>query len=59
MCVCVCVQLLVCVLNLKICRKDVCLLFMGPFGYDQSRHVDDFGTKKSNIDDFVANKSSF
>ena len=32
---------------------------MGPFGSDQCRHVDDFGAKKGNPDDFVANKSSF
>ena len=25
---------------------------MGPFGSDQSRHVDDFGTKKHNFNDF-------
>ena len=32
---------------------------MGPFGSDQCRHVDDFGAKKGNVDDFVVNKSSF
>ena len=46
-------------LTFKICRRNEHKLLMGPFGSDQSRHVDDFGTKKSNIADFVANKSSF
>ena len=32
---------------------------MGPFGSDQSRHVDDFGAKKHNLSDFDANMSSF
>ena len=32
---------------------------MGPFGSDPSRHVDDFGAKKHNFDDFDANMSSF
>ena len=41
------------------CRKNEYKLLMGPFGSDQSRHVDDVGTKKSNLDDFVAKKSSF
>ena len=40
------------------CRNEYKLL-MGPFGSDQSRHVDDFGAKKNNVDDFVAKKSSF
>ena len=30
---------------------------MGPFGSDQSRHVDDFGAKNHNFDDFDAKKS--
>ena len=34
-------------------------LLRGPFGPDQCRHVDGFGAKKSNVDDFVVNKSSF
>ena len=29
---------------------------MGPFGSDQSRHVDDFAAKKHNFDDFDAKK---
>ena len=33
-------------------------LLMGPFGSDQCRHVDDFGAKKGNVDDFAVNKSS-
>ena len=32
---------------------------MGPIGSDQCRHVDDFATKKGNVDDVVVNKSSF
>ena len=32
---------------------------MGPFGSDQSRHVDDFGAKNLNFDDFDAHKASF
>ena len=32
---------------------------MGPFGSDQSRHVDDFGAKKRNFYDLDANMSSF
>ena len=32
---------------------------MGPFGSGQSRHVDDFGAKNYNFDDFDANTSSF
>ena len=32
---------------------------MGPFGSDQSRHVDDFGAKKLNFDDFGAENSYF
>ena len=32
---------------------------MGPFGSDQSRHVDDFGAINHNFDDFDAKKSSF
>ena len=31
---------------------------MGPFGSDQSRHVDDFGAKNHNFDDFDAKKVS-
>ena len=46
-------------LTFKICRRNEYKLLMGPFGSDQSRHVDDFGAKKSNLDDLVANKSSF
>ena len=77
-------------LTFKICRRNEYKLLMGPFGSDQSRHVDDFGAKKisltillrkvvtvrllsrgrrqevvdvfgkkSNVDDFVAKKSSF
>ena len=38
---------------------NVFSLLMGPFGSDQSRHVDDFGAKKHNFDDFDAKKSSF
>ena len=34
-------------------------LLMGPVGSDQCHHVDDFGVKKGNVDDFVVNKSSF
>ena len=32
---------------------------MGPFGSDQSRHVDDFGAQTHSFDDFDANTSSF
>ena len=32
---------------------------MAPFGSDQSRHVDDFGAKNHNFDDFDAKKASF
>ena len=32
---------------------------MGPIGSDQSRHVDDFGAKNHNFDDFDAKKVSF
>ena len=32
---------------------------MGPFGSDQSRHVDDFGATNHNFDDFDAKKASF
>ena len=46
-------------LTFKICRRNGYKLLMGPFGSDQSRHVDDFGAKMRNVDDFVANKSSF
>ena len=35
-------------------RKNMFILLMGPFGSDQSRHVDDFGAKKRNFDDFGA-----
>ena len=31
---------------------------MGPFGSDQSRHVDNCGAKNHNFDDFDANTSS-
>ena len=47
------VQLLVCVLNLKIYRKNVCLLFRDPFGSDQSRHVDDFGARNHDFIDLT------
>ena len=30
---------------------------MGPFGSEQSRHVDDFDATKHNFDDFDANTS--
>ena len=33
-------------------------LLRGPFGSNQSRHVDDFGAKKRNFDDLVAKKLS-
>ena len=42
-------------LTFKICRKNENKLLLGPFGSDQSRHVDDFGAKKHNFDDFAAN----
>ncbi len=32
---------------------------MGRFGSDQSRHVDDFGTKERVFNDFVGRKLSF
>ena len=32
---------------------------MGPFGSNQSRHVDNFGAKKHNFDEHVAKKLSF
>ena len=32
---------------------------MGPFGSDQSGHVDDFSRNKYNFDDFISKKSSF
>ena len=32
---------------------------MGPFGSDQSCHVDDFGAKMHNFGDFDANMPSF
>ena len=35
------------------------LLFMDALGSDQSRHVDDFGAKNHNFDDFDAKKASF
>ena len=38
------------------CRKYVFNLLMAPFGSDQSRHVDDFGAKNHNFDDFDAKK---
>ena len=41
------------------CRRNEYNLLMGPFGSDQSRHVDDFGAKNYNFDDFDANTSSF
>ena len=34
-------------LTFKICRRNEYKLLMGPFGSDQSRHVDDFGEKKA------------
>ena len=43
----------------KICRRNEYNLLMGPFGSDQSRHVDDFGVKNHNFDDFDAKKASF
>ena len=46
-------------LTFKICRRNEYKLLMGPFGSDQSRHVDDFGAKKRNFDDSVAKKLSF
>ena len=46
-------------LTFEICSRSEYKLLMGPFGSDQSRHVDDFGAKKSNLDDFVAKMSSF
>ena len=45
--------------HLQILRKTKYKLLMGPFGSDQSRHVDDFGVKNHNFIDFVAKKSSF
>ena len=45
-------------LTFKICRKNAYKLLKGPFGSDQSRHVDDFGVKIRNVDEFVAKKSS-
>ena len=50
--------LLMALLTPKKCRKYVFNLLMAPFGSDQSRHVDHFGAKKCNVDDFVAKKSS-
>ena len=41
------------------CGKNEYILFMGPFGSDQSRHVDHFGAKKRNFHDFVPKKWSF
>ena len=38
--------------------KIFLFLLKGPFGSDQSRHVDDFGAKKCNFDAFVAGKRS-
>ena len=46
-------------LTFKILGNNEYHLLMGTFGSDQSRHVDDFGVKKRNVDDFVARKSSF
>ena len=46
-------------LTFKISRRNEYNLLMGPFGPDQSRHVDDFGAKNHNVDDFDANKVSF
>ena len=43
-------------LTSKICRRNVFNLLMGPFGSDQSRHVDDLGAKKHNFEDFHAKK---
>ena len=45
-------------LTFKICRRNEYKLLMGPFGSDQSRHVDDFGAKNHNFDDFDAKKSA-
>ena len=41
------------------CCKNKYILLMGPFGSDQSRHVDDFAAKKRNFDDLGAEKLSF
>ena len=46
-------------LTFKVCRRNEYKLLMGPFGSDQSRHVDDFGAKNHNFDDFDAKKASF
>ena len=46
-------------LTFKICRRNEYKLLMGPFGSDQSRHVDDFGAKKHNFDDFDVNMPLF
>ncbi len=35
------------------------LLLMGPFGSNRGHHLDGFGAKKRNFDDFVAKKWSF
>ena len=32
---------------------------MDPFGFDQSRHVDDLGAKNRKVDDILAKISSF
>ena len=41
------------------CRKNEYKLLMAPFGADQSRHVDNFGAKNHNFDDFNDKKASF
>ena len=46
-------------LTFKICGENEYNLLMGPFGSDQSRHVDDFGAKKRNFDDFGKENSYF
>ena len=36
------------------CVKNEYILLMGPYGSDQSCRVDDFGSKKHDVDDFLA-----
>ena len=43
-------------LDLKILCENVFNLLMGPFGSDQSHHVDDFDAKQHNFDDSAAKK---
>ena len=43
----------------KICCRNEYKLLMGPFGSDQSRHVNDFGAKNHNFDDFDGKNASF